>query len=287
MSLMVGRISYLPDDEKLREIRKKAEFKHRNILLSMVPDGIRIDKISQNYRTEEINSDENVTCYDKLGVSRARNILLEKFYNSDSDYLLLMDDDNSFYDYYNIKMFLDLINKNPENFIKEGVHIVRPVEPQYEPFKKENKKMNCDNYFVFKQCSLFNLTGIFLMINFKKYFGEELYFDEKMKVNCDVDAECEVLDFLIVAMKKGYNCLVCRNMIQKNSTIKTGTSTIFEGSDNIIKHFYQMVDNTCKKYGIMKVNGKRRYSKYLDYYKGILKFDLDGKRVEEGLFSIS
>ena len=147
--------------------------------------------------------------------------------------------------------------------------------------------MNCDNYFVFKQCSLFNLTGIFLMINFKKYFGEELYFDEKMKVNCDVDAECEVLDFLIVAMKKGYNCLVCRNMIQKNSTIKTGTSTIFEGSDNIIKHFYQMVDNTCKKYGIMKVNGKRRYSKYLDYYKGILKFDLDGKRVEEGLFSIS
>lgn len=282
---MVGRISYFPDDSNLRNIRKNVEQRSRDDLISILPDDVRMIKIAQNYKENEIdNSLEDVLCYSKLGVSRARNIIMKKFYESDFDYLLINDDDNAFYNYYHIDRFFKILSETDcKSFIENGIHCVRPIEPQYEPFKKENKKLNCDNRFVFKQCSLSNLTGAFLLINFKKYFGREFYFNEEMKVNIEKDAECEILDFLIVLMKEGYNCLCLRNMILKNTTTSTGRSTIFEGSDDIDRHFYQMVNNTCRKYNVPIINNRRQYSKVLPYFKGKISFNLNGEFENEYL----
>ncbi len=278
MSLMVGRISYFPDDVKLREIRSKTEQRARKDLINILPKDIKIIKIAQNYHKEEINDDEDVHVYDKLGVSKARNIILEQFYNSDFDYLLINDDDNAFYPYYNIDLFFKKLTEDSfcKKLVERKVHCIRPIEPQYEPFKKENEKLYCDERFVFKQCSLSNLTGAYIFINFKKYFHQEFYFDENIVVNKDDNAECEILDNLIVLMRSGYNCLVLRNLILKNTTTSTGRSTIFEGSEDINKSFYNMVNNTCKKYNIPIINGRRLYSKALPFYKGTLSLDLNG-----------
>lgn len=272
--LTVGRISYLPDDKKLREFRYKTQLKCFLSLSQIIPSTSKVVKIAQNYSERELEgTDEIIYLYDKLGVSKARNILLKKFYDSDSDYLLLLDDDNSFYDYYNISGLLTSLDKEPSIFTNMKIDVMRPVEPQYEPFKKENTRLNCDSNFVFKQASLSNVTGLFILINFKKYYNKEFYFNEDLKVGIGPDSECEIIDFEVNLMREGMNVLCCRNMIQKNSTAQTGLSTVFEGAEDINQSFKVMYHNTATRLGIPIESGKVKFSKVLDFFKGSIVID--------------
>jgi hypothetical protein len=280
MSLMVGRISYLPDDNRLRNVRIQAEKKSLYSLKSLLPESVKIIKIAQNYKDNELDDIEDIREYSKLGVSKARNIILNEFYESDFDYLLLLDDDNTFYPYYHIDEFLSQVNDNSYKFLDYGIFMARAIEPQYSAFKKDNLKLNCEDNFVFKQACLSDGTGLFLIANLDKLKGIKLFFDEKIKISSDIDSENEVIDFIIRFTRIGLTCFQCRNMIQKNTiTGRKGqaVSTVFDSSENVDKSYWQITRNTARRYNIPMDGRRIKWSKGIQYFKGYLSISRSGK----------
>ena len=95
---VIGIISYLPDDEKIRKHRftKLANLLYQcNYIFNNLPIMI----IAQNWKEEEFKkiSKPNIKgfFYDKLGIVGARNKLREHFLNSLYNYLIMLDDDVS------------------------------------------------------------------------------------------------------------------------------------------------------------------------------------------------
>ena len=95
---VIGIISYLPDDEKIRKHRFS---KLCSLLISCnyIFSTLPIIIIAQNWKPENLNklkSFNKVTAYeyDKLGIVGARNKLREHFLDSKYQYLIMLDDDD-------------------------------------------------------------------------------------------------------------------------------------------------------------------------------------------------
>ena len=92
---VIGIISYLPDDKKIRSSRIAKLSKllwQCNYIFPSLPIMI----IAQNWKNLKVTGN-NVTLYhyDKLGIVGARNKLREHFLQSDYNYLIMLDDDVS------------------------------------------------------------------------------------------------------------------------------------------------------------------------------------------------
>ena len=278
MSLCIGRISYLPDDPRLRDIRLKAEEKSLHSILEIKPDNVPIFIVSQNW-PEKISLPEETELkehamqerlnFPPLGPAKARNILLEKFYKSDFDYMLMADDDISLYPYYGVNRLLYDLDKDSAKFIQEGVHCLKAVEPMYVPFKKINAQLPMKEYYLFCQAPMTNGGGLFVIVNFKKHFDKEIYFDEGLSVMSR--QEREDIDFFIRLMKDKFNVLESRNMIQKNLGFGGDRSTVYSGEEDINNTANAAAQNTAIKHGIPVVNNRVQFAKVLKFYKGWLK----------------
>jgi len=93
---IIGIISYLPDNEKVRNNRFK---KLCNLIeqCNLIFVNLPIMIIAQNWKDNEVEKlyKPNITClrFDKLGIVGARNKLREKFLESKYNYLIMLDDD--------------------------------------------------------------------------------------------------------------------------------------------------------------------------------------------------
>ena len=90
---LIGIISYLPDDEKIRKLRFE-------LLLWLLQSCYRFNCdiliVAQNYHEEELEKLRNkviLDINDKLGITGARKRLREVFLSLDYDYLIMLDDD--------------------------------------------------------------------------------------------------------------------------------------------------------------------------------------------------
>ena len=116
MKKVIGIISYLPDDEKLRRTRKaKLE-----LLLAQCNSlfYLPIIIIAQNWDgSEAVPVNCIIYHYDKLGITGARRELRKRFLESEYDYLIMLDDDcNIIGTAEQAKQYLDLIDLNPGKF---------------------------------------------------------------------------------------------------------------------------------------------------------------------------
>jgi len=93
---IIGIISYLPDNEKIRNNRFK---KLCNLIdqCNFIFGNLPIMIIAQNWKDNEVEKlyKPNIIClrFDKLGIVGARNKLREKFLESKYNYLIMLDDD--------------------------------------------------------------------------------------------------------------------------------------------------------------------------------------------------
>ena len=93
---IIGIISYLPDDTKIRNNRFK---KLCNLIqqCNLIFDNLPIMIIAQNWKDDEVEElyKPNISClkFDKLGIVGARNKLREKFLETEYNYLIMLDDD--------------------------------------------------------------------------------------------------------------------------------------------------------------------------------------------------
>ena len=100
---MIGIISYLPNDKKLRDVRKKNHLKQLQWLVNLFPNET-INIVAQGYQDSDLFPYKTINYIrfaEGIGSTESRNILLRQFYkDNDDEYLFLLDDDVLSYPYY-------------------------------------------------------------------------------------------------------------------------------------------------------------------------------------------
>lgn len=264
--MMIGVISYLPDDDYLRNIRVNSAKTQIEWLLNTFKYH-EITVIAQNYTDDDyvLNPFVNYTKYDKgIGPASARNIILNLFYKSEYDWLFLCDDDTTAFDYYNYKDFIYDVECNPSKF--NGIDAISAVEPEYHPFKKQNyeDQMNLTHY-KFEPRELNSGSATSIMRNLKKYYNYELYFP-------DIDANNgegrEDMEFLMLWLKNGHTWYTMDTWIRKSLCFHK--SSVFGADikkrDEILLKDLDVICDKYKDDGIQRVNGKITWKNFNHKY---------------------
>ena len=265
MSVMLGVISYLPDNE-LRTQRLTAARTQIEWLKSLFND-TTINVVAQGYRDDECNI-EGVSYirYEKgIGAGNARNVILKAFYNSSYDWLFLCDDDTIADKKYHYEDFIHDIVNNPTKF--ELIDAVSAVEPEYHPYKKLNyqDKANLTHY-KFEPRELNSGSATSIIRNIKLYYDKELYFPD---INANTGEGREDMEFLFSWLKAGFTWYTMNTWIRKSLCFDK--SSIFgynvKERDKILM---QCLDNICKRYakdGLQReVNGKITWKNFNDMF---------------------
>lgn len=177
MSIVFGVISYLPDNN-IRDKRLKAHYTQMEWLSRVLPN-IPTVRVYQNWREDKIpnapTADDIVKMFNVgIGPSRARNIILEYFYASNFDWLMLCDDDSYLYNHYEPEMFLEEISET-DKFNYLG--IIVPLNPRVTPFKKANYEPAKKGLYVFTRDNLLNEHPVMFIPNITKLGYSSIYFD--------------------------------------------------------------------------------------------------------------
>ena len=182
--IMYGTISYIPPDADRKHMRIVNHRKQLDWLSTFLTSD------DLYYRVESAWGDDAE--YDQLrGVpftitglvqpaaypGANRNVLLQKLYESDYDWLVIMDDDRALYPYFNGEEFFTKELKGPDGdrLAKEGT-LIKGLHPMVEPFKRQcvefvKKK---EAWFMAKSSPL-GFLQIACIPNLVKYGYEPLY----------------------------------------------------------------------------------------------------------------
>lgn len=142
MSILVGVISYLPNDLDKRKIRLEEHERQLANIVRVLPSS-PIILVQQNYeeedflRVEEIlRGTQHLGIVEETGIgpAAARNHILKNFYSSEFDNLLMMDDDVWVYPHYQVENVLTEVDLHPEKF--KDVAAFCAQHPRYLPFKE-------------------------------------------------------------------------------------------------------------------------------------------------------
>ncbi len=265
MSVMIGVISYLPDDSKrtkrLQASRTQIEWLHKLF------NHEKIIVIAQNYNKDDYLDDPLVEYirYDKgIGAGNARNVILKNFYNSDKDWLFICDDDTTAYPYYNYEEFF----KDLSNIHKfDGIDAISAIEPEYTAYKKNNfeDKANLTHYkFTPRELNCGSATSF--MRNIRKYYGKEVYYDN---ILADKQEGLEDVEFLLNWVLQGFTWYKMNTLIRKS--LAFNQSTIWEDDrDERNNTLSKCLDKVCErfsKYGINRgINGQIIWKNFNERY---------------------
>lgn len=199
-------ISYLPDDEEIRAARKSA-FDKCILDMKEITPNTRIYINAQNYKEEDYLDDPQITYLFKhekgVGAQRARNELLEWFYNSNYEWMIISDDDSFLAPTESTKMFFKELEQYPEKFKSIPLDICYSRNMQFEPFdvydvqRAEYRSNRWD--FEYRGSSWLCWTVI---RNFKKAYGNEEYQDETIDPTKTMGYDDT--DFSLTLASKGY-----------------------------------------------------------------------------------
>ena len=269
MSVMIGVISYLPDDSKrtkrLQASRTQIEWLHKLF------NHEKIIVIAQNYNKDDYLDDPLVEYikYDKgIGAGNARNVILKNFYNSDKDWLFICDDDTTAYPYYNYEEFF----KDLSNIHKfDGIDAISAIEPEYTAYKKNNfeDKANLTHYkFTPRELNCGSATSF--MRNIRKYYGKEVYYNN---ILANKQEGLEDVEFLLNWVLDGLTWYKMNTLIRKS--LAFNQSTIWEDDrDERNNTLSKCLDKVCErfsKYGIhRKINGNVNWADFNSVYNNTL-----------------
>lgn len=266
MSIIIGQISYLPNNE-LRTKRFEAARTQIEWLHKVLPN-VKITSVLQNYTDAErdlIKSDNIIGFSNPIGAGKARNLILEKFYNSDYDWLFLCDDDTILDDKYHYENFIEELSNNEKKF--SGIDAVSAIEPEYHPYKKLNYEDKGNlTYFKFEPRELNSGSATSFIRNIKKFYGKEIYFPN---IDANKGEGREDMEMLFSWLKAGLTWYNMDTMIRKSLCFDK--SSIF-GADTKKrdKILMKCLDSICERYaedGISRgINGQITWKNFNERY---------------------
>lgn len=264
MSICIGQISYLPRNE-LRDKRSQASRFQIEWFNKILPN-VKIISVAQAYDSSDYCDNVNYIKFENgIGAGAARNLILEKFYYSDYDWLLLCDDDTVIDDKYFPENFIKELVNNREKF--KDVHAISAVEPEYHPYKTLNfqDKANLTHY-KFEPRELNSGSATSFIQNIKKFYGKEIYYPN---VDASKGEGREDMEFLFKWLKEGLNWYTMQTLIRKSLCFDK--SSIFgsdtKARDKILMHDLDVI---CERYaddGLMRdINGKIAWKNFNEKY---------------------
>ena len=279
---MIGIISYLPNDEKIRSKRLLKCKELINFINRMLP-GEPIHIVAQNYTENDFryfgNDDLLFLKYGGgIGCANAGNVILEKFYNSSDDVLLLSDDDIKNYDYYEIKeLWTKLYYGEIDSDFTVG------LDSALSPFKEMNIKEDVENTFTFRPITKICAPNIYFMKNLKKKYGKEIYYSQKL-----IDSDCaEDLGFICELLQENFKMFCCINWIKcgalgNHYSVLNDTNNVKELTtwhSNLVKNLNLYIE---QKYGVdvsTLFKNKIKYGKFK--IKRLVKYELSENDIPE------
>lgn len=138
--------------------------------------------------------------------SKARNILLKQFYNSEEEYAIFSDDDTYL--------------KRKVNQRKECISLTN----DYTKGIIKTEKIS---------------TGLLLIVNFKKKYNLEIYFDEELEANQDLDFGIQLNNARIETYRYSTEDVI----------INKGISSMFTSDMNKLNKKQKSLDYIKNKYG--------------------------------------
>ena len=263
--MFIGIISYLPDNE-FREKRKNIHQEQIKWLRELYGFDQEIHVIAQNYYENDYIDGISYFKYDiPLGSSCCRNKLLEKFYSSDEDYILMLDDDTLIYPYYHMDIMMKEFQTKPQKYLPY-IDMVVANYPAYQPFKKNiyADPMNKKKYKFVPKPHIVGMALMFLK-NLNKYYSKCLYFNEQMVLPPDYELTMEDTDFGIQCMINGLKCYQASCLITKSpnwsiSTVYRDENERLERNKKSIEYLIQKY----KSYGITRREYGRMDTKYFN-----------------------
>lgn len=245
---LIGIISYLPNETKLRQKRLKSHIQQLKELRNIFKD-IFIYDVLQNYTEDEIkllDVDEYKVFDTGIGAGPARNEVLDYYYNSNYNTLLMLDDDTSFYNYYNIGEILEDI----EALDDKRIGLVTSLIPMLTPFKEINyqyEKIINNNFILHTKFQ--SLTSIGATYIITKYLKEKrLHFEN---LDPTKNEGYEDMDFYFKVLDSGFAIYKCNQLIMK--LILMDDSTIFknrEGRQSLMKNNMKVMYEKYKYLGL-------------------------------------
>jgi hypothetical protein len=199
-------ISYLPDEEELRKVRKEA-FEKCILDMKEITPTTRIYINAQNYKEEDYLDDPQITYLFKhekgIGAQAARNELFKWFYDSNYEWMIISDDDSFLAPTESTKLFFKELAEDPDKFKSVPLDICYSRNMQFEPWmlkdidRAEYRSENWD--FEYRGSSWLCWT---LIRNFKKAYGNEEYQDETIDPTKTMGYDDT--DFSFTLASKGY-----------------------------------------------------------------------------------
>lgn len=260
LKVVIGIISYLPDDLKVREKRLSAHVKQLKGFNELFPNVDVLD-VCQQYNPSEVelceavanNGTRSYTAqqYGKLGACGARNVILKQFYNSDLDFCMITDDDTLLFPYYDVERFFDDLCHYES---KSDIGLIRPLIPTMTPFKKQNyqERTTVRSHWILRSSMGIAPFGVFILSNLKKYFGQEVYFDESINPNnCD---GYDDYDFVLSLREKRIPSHTCKQLVVRPLVLDT--SVAFNGEDLRRKNHAANICATYDRHPSLGVNYK-------------------------------
>lgn len=255
MSIMIGQISYLPNNE-LRTKRLEAARTQIDWLHKVLPNA-KIVSVCQAYNESECNIEGvEYLRYDYgIGAGKARNRILEIFYQSDYDWLFLCDDDTCAYPYYEYENFFEEMSNNIDKF--KNLDAVSAVEPEYHPYKKLNYQDRGNlTHYKFEPRELNSGSATSFIRNIRKYYNLELYYPN---VDANKGEGREDIEFLLQWLLLGLNWYTMDTWIRKSLCFDQ--SSIFgadtKARDKLLMHDLDVVCDKYKEYGLYRdINGR-------------------------------
>lgn len=259
MSIYIGVISYLPNDikrtKRLQASRTQIDWLHKLFTNE------KIVVVAQNYNDSDYLDDpliEYIKYNEGIGPGRARNVILERFYNSDKDWLFICDDDTVAYSYYQYEEFFKEVSNDNGNAVGKfsGIDAISAVEPEYTAYKKNNfdDKVNLTHYkFTPRELNCGSATSF--MRNIKKYHNTELYYKD---ILAEKREGLEDVEFLLEWIARGFTWYKMNTWIRKS--LAFNQSTIWEDDkDKRNAKLSQCLNGVCERFkgmGIVrKMNG--------------------------------
>jgi len=238
---MIGVISYLPKDKKLRDVRRRNHEKQLKWLTKLFPNET-INIVAQGYEDDDLFPYKTINYIrfaEGIGPTESRNILLKQFYrHSDDSYLFLSDDDVLSYPYYDADRLIYDIYRGKKVY---DIDILLPMMPQHTPFKELNLRHEVEMYYNLVPSNANNCPNMML---YRRQSKERYY-----KQNVDLlheDAIPEDSRFIVDAIADGLKVYKCECWIKNSLDIIK--SVIFSTDESTNKQQHMVLVQNLTRY---------------------------------------
>lgn len=251
-------ISYFGNDI----VREKRKQYHRHQVDWCLSQNIKIYVLAQEYLPQDYDDRITYLKHDntlKLP-SAARNICLQHFYESDSNFAIFADNDAILYSgdkYCDSTDFISKFNRLSKLDLYD-IDFFYPLNPGRMPFSKMyNENILFTTHFNFQRGM--EPKSMYVLKNLYKSYNKKIFFDEDnfglkdgyLIAHEDTDFACQLL-------KNGYGVYRLNNIVLKE--FGSSNSTWLNQKDNRRKKSAELGrDILCRKYNLLRKNNRMSY----------------------------